>query len=258
MKHGTFKPAITGKTALVLILAVLSLNAGAQSVDFSKTLRTIDERSNFMGKDFSAKVKLVTEDPEKATDTKVARSFRRDREDTFLMLFLEPEHQLGQGYLKVEDSLWFYDPESRKFTHTSMKENFQGTDAKNSDFGQSSLATDYRIASSAEGKLGAFDVWLLDLEAVNNEVTYPFKRLSVSKKDGFLLKSEDYSLSKRLLRTSYYTSYVKLGDSYIADSVQYVDALVKGKKTKITITEASIEPLPDSVFTKAYVERVNR
>ena len=258
MKHGTFNFFTPMKTAFVLMIAVLSFDAGAQTVDFSKTLKTIDDRSNFYGKDFSAKVKLVTEDPEKATDTKVARSFRRDRSDTFLMLFLEPENQLGQGYLKVEDSLWFYDPESRKFTHTSMKENFQGTDAKNSDFGQSSLAADYQVAASSEGKLGAFEVWLLDLEAVNNEVTYPFKKLSVSKKDGFLLKSEDYSLSKRLLRTSYYTSYVKLGDSYIADSVQYVDALVKGKKTKITITEASIDPLPDSVFTKAYVERVNR
>jgi len=258
MKHGIFRMATPGKAALVLLLAVLSLDAGAQTVDFSKTLKTIDERSNFTGKDFSAKVKLVTEDPEKATDTKVARSFRRDRSDTFLMLFLEPENQLGQGYLKVEDNLWFYDPESRKFTHTSMKENFQGTDAKNSDFGQSSLSTDYKVAASAEGKLGAYDVWILELESVNNEVTYPFKKLSVSKKDGFLLKSEDYSLSKRLLRTSYYTSYSKLGDSYIADSVQYVYALVKGKKTKITITEASIEPLPDSVFTKAYVERVNR
>jgi hypothetical protein len=37
-----------------------------------------------------------------------------------------------------------------------------------------------------------------------------------------------------------------------------VDALVQGKKTKITLTEVSIDPLPDSVFTKAYIERVNR
>jgi hypothetical protein len=80
----------------------------------------------------------------------------------------------------------------------------------------------------------------------------------VTKKDSLLLKSEDYSLSKRLLRISYYPSYVKIGDTYIADSLLFVDALVQGKKTKITLTEVSIDPLPDSVFTKAYIERVNR
>jgi hypothetical protein len=32
---------------------------------------------------------------------------------------MEPESQLGQGYLKVDDNLWFYDPESRKFSHSS-------------------------------------------------------------------------------------------------------------------------------------------
>jgi hypothetical protein len=174
------------------------------------------------------------------------------------MLFLEPESQLGQGYLKVDDNLWFYDPESRKFTHSSMKENIQGTDAKNSDFGQSALAADYKVSAWTEGKLGAYEVWLLDLESTNNEATYAFKKIAVSKKDGLLLKSEDYSLSKRLLRTSYYTSYTKAGNSFIADKSLFVDALVKGKKTQITVTEISVAPLPDSVFTKAYVERVNR
>lgn len=244
--------------SLAFLFFLALFTAGAESPDFAKMLKTIDDRSNFTGKDFSAKMRLVSEDPSKATEIKAARSFRRDKSDSFLMLFLEPENQLGQGYLKVDDNLWFYDPESRKFTHSSMKENMQGTDAKNSDFGQSSLASDYRVASTAEGKLGAYEVWILELEALNNEVTYPFKKISVSKTDGFLLKSEDYSLSKRLLRTSYYMSYAKLGDSYIADSFMFSDALVKGKKTKITMTEISIDPLPDSVFTKAYVERVNR
>ncbi len=253
MNERTFKTA-----GLLLALALAGIGASAESPDFAKTLQTIDERSNFSGKDFSAKIKMVIEDPAKATEIKSAKTFRRDKTDSFLILFLEPETQLGQGYLKVDSNLWFYDPESRKFSHSSLKENMQGSDAKNSDFNQSSLAADYTVASSSEGKLGAYDVWILDLEAKNNEVTYPFKKISVSKTEGFLLKSEDYSLSKRLLRTSYYTSYIKLGSSYVADAIQFSDALVKGKKTKITMTDVSIDSLPDSVFTKEYVERVNR
>ena len=250
----------TRSIAVIFLIAALSAQAQtrAEAPDFEAILKTIDERSNFSGLDFSAKVRLVSDDPEKGNEVRAARSFRRDADDAFLMLFMEPESQLGQGYLKVDDNLWFYDPESRKFSHSSMKENMQGTDAKNSDFGQSALAVDYRVAAWTEGKLGAYEVWILDLEATNNEATYAFKKVAVSKKDGLLLKSEDYSLSKRLLRTAYYTSYVKAGSSFVADKSIFVDALVKGKKTQLTMTEISVSPLPDSVFTKAYVERVNR
>ncbi|HCM28778.1 MAG: hypothetical protein A2Z99_21265 [Treponema sp. GWB1_62_6] len=246
------------RAALAAVLSLSAMAAGAQAPDFPSILRTIDERSNFSGRDFAAKMRFASDDPEKGSEIRAARTFRRDDDDAFLILFLEPESQLGQGYLKVDENLWFYDPESRKFTHSSMKENLQGTDAKNSDFGQSALSADYKVTAWKEGKLGAYEAWIVDLEATNNEATYPFKKVSISKKDGLLLKSEDYSLSKRLLRTSYYTSYAKAGNSYVADKILFVDALVKGKKTQIAMTEISVERLPDSVFTKAYVERVNR
>ncbi len=246
------------RLVLLSISSLISLSVWAAEPDFKAMLKTIDTRSNFSGMDFSAKVLFVSDDPEKGHEVRAARTFRRDADDAFLTLFLEPQSQLGQGYLKVDDNLWFYDPESRKFTHTSLKENMQGTDVKNSDFGQSTLASDYKINSWSEGKLGAYDVWILDMEATNNEATYAFKKISVSKKDGLLLKSEDYSLSKRLLRTAYYPSYTKAGSSYIVDKALYVDALVSGKKTQLTFSEISVQPIPDSVFTKAYVERVNR
>jgi outer membrane lipoprotein-sorting protein len=243
---------------LTAVLAFFTTAAWAQSPDFNAMLVKVDKQSSFSGQDYSARLRMVSEDPQEGTEVRSARTFRRDDDDAFVILFTEPEDQLGQGYLMVEQNLWFYDPISRKFTHTSLKENLQSTDAKNSDLGQSNLAQDYRVASSRQGKLGAFDVWILDLEATNNEAVYPFKRISISVNNELLLKSEDFSLSKRLLRTAYYTSYVKASGSYVADKILFVDALVPGKKTQFTMSEISVAPLPNSVFTKAYIERVNR
>jgi len=251
-----------GRSMSRLLLAALLVFgasvAWAQSPDFHAMLARLDEQSSFTGQDYSARLRMVSEDPEEGAEVRSARTFRRDDDDAFVILFTEPEDQLGQGYLMVDENLWFYDPISRKFTHTSLKENLQGTDAKNSDLGQSNLAGDYKVASSRQGKLGSFDVWILDLEATNNEAVYPFKRVSISVNNELLLKSEDYSLSKRLLRTAYYTSYVKASGSCVADKILFVDALVPGKKTQFGMTEISVAPLPDSVFTKAYIERVNR
>jgi hypothetical protein len=72
------------------------------------------------------------------------------------------------------------------------------------------------------------------------------------------LKAEEYSLSERLMRTSYYPHYARIEDRYFPDKMLFVDELKKGEKTQLTFTDLSIAPLPDSVFTKAYLEKVNR
>jgi outer membrane lipoprotein-sorting protein len=200
---------------------------------------------------------MISEDPEKGLEKRVVRIFRRDKEDKFLLLIQEPDVQKGQGYLRLDYNLWFYDPDSRKFSHTSMKESFGGTDAKNSDFSAKSLADDYNEVSCTEGKLGNYDVYIIELKAVNNEVTYPYLKLWVSKNPNLIMKSEEYSLSKRLMRTSVYLNYAKTGNMYIPTTMIFTDELVKGKKTQISMKDISISKLPDSVFTKSYLERVN-
>ena len=241
-------------------LLLLCLSAGAlfaADMDGDKILNAIDELRNFEDVDFSAVMSMVREDEDGVEKMKV-QQFRRDGEDKFVMLFLEPAVQKGQGYLRIDDNLWFYDPESRKFSHTSMKEQFGGTDARNSDFGASNMIDDYRILSVEEGTLGQYSVYILDLEAKHNEVTYPQQRIWVTRDRYLVLKTEDYSETGRLLRTSLYPNYAKAGDQYVASRMIFVDELVEGEKTSITLSEISLADLPDSVFTKSYIERVNR
>ena len=226
--------------------------------DAPEILATIDEVRRFSGSDFSAVMTLISEDPQTGVEKQVVQQVRRDGEEKFLMLIREPPTMLGQGYLRVDDNLWFYDPESRNFTHTSMKERFSGSDARNSDFGASSYADDYRATSIAEGRLGRYDVYVLDLEGTHNEVTYPTQKVWVTRDLYLPLKVEDYSETGRLMRTTLLPSYVRAGQTYVASSIVLTDELIEGKKTQITLTQISVEPLADSLFTKAYVERVNR
>lgn len=245
-------------TAVFVILLLATFGVGAAQVDVDAILRTLDKQSSFPATDFSAKMTIVTEDPTKGIEKQVVTFFRRDKDEKYLLLVQEPKIQKGQGYLLLGDSLWFYDPESRNFTHTSLKENFQGTDAKNSDFSARSYAEDYKAVSVSEGKLGNYNVYIIELEAKNNEVTYPYLKLWVSKSPLLVLKAEEYSLSKRLLRTSLFPQYVKVADAYIPQSMIFTDALVAGKKTTITLSDISLTQLSDSVFTKSFIERANR
>ncbi len=244
---------------MILLSAAVAFPAAAITVEEAqKLLEELDVLMTFESRDFAAVMTMISEDPESGVTKHVVRQYRRDSEDKFLMIFEEPVTQRGQGYLNIGDNLWFYDPESRKFSHTSMKEQFGDSDANNSDFGASSIAGDYRVVDVVDGTLGKYEVYVLNLEGVNNEVTYPYQRIWVTKDTHLLLKAESSSASGRLMRTSYYPSYASVEGKYIPTRMIFVDNLIEGKKTQITITDISLADLPDSLFTKAYIERVNR
>lgn len=247
--------------AVVLALAV-TLSARvlfAQAApDGARILALVDQQLNFVTSDFAASMTLVAEDPTEGIDRQEVRLFRRDSGDSFVIIIEEPIANRGQGYLRVEENLWFYDPESRSFSRTTERESFQGSDARNADLGSSSLSQDYTVASVGEGRLGVHDVWVLELEAISNEIPFPFRTIWVTRSTNLVLKSEDYSVTQRLLRTSYYPRYSRVGSSYVPQQMIFVDALIEGQKTTITFRDVSLETLPDSVFTQAYLERVSR
>ncbi len=248
-------------TLLVALLALAPLAAFADTLpiaEANKILKELDATSNFSDKDFSALFTIVSEKPgEKQTVTQ-ARVFRRDAKKQFTILIMLPEVNKGQGYLTEGDNLWFYDPSSRKFSHSSIKENLQNTKAKNADFKSSSLSDDYTIAAVSDGKLGNFGVWIFDLSAKNNEVPYDKLKLYIRKDKHMILKREDYAVNGRLMRTTLIPKYVELDGKLLASQMLIVDEINKGEKSQITMTEQSVDKLPDKVFTKAFLEQVNR
>jgi outer membrane lipoprotein-sorting protein len=244
-------------TAIVAAVVLLGAPARAQEPDFDAMLQTLDERMTFGDGDFSAVYTIIAERPGEEREVTQARLFRRDQTDQFLILILQPLVQRGQGYLRIDDNVWFYDPESREFERTTIRENIQGSDAQNADLDQSSFSDDYTVVGSSEGRLGSFDVWILDLEATSTDVAYDRIRLWVRKDEPLVLKQEDYSVNGRLMRTSLFPRYERIGDKLLPNQVLIIDELNEGERTQLTMTEATTQSIPDSVFSKDYLERVN-
>ena len=255
----TVQPVIRGVTlaALLVVTLLLPAPASAQEPDFGEVLRTLDERMTFSDGDFSAVYTIISERPGEEREVTQARLFRRDQNDQFLILILQPQVQRGQGYLRIDDNVWFYDPESREFERTTIRENIQGSDAQNADLDQSSYSEDYRVVGSEAGRLGSFDVWILDLEATSTDVAYDRVRIWVRQDEWLVLKQEDYSVSGRLMRTSLFPRYERIGDKLLPRQILIVDELNEGERTQMTMSEATTQSIPDAVFTKAYLERVN-
>jgi len=229
----------------------------AQEPDLQQVLEDLDAMSNFYGKDFSCVYTIVSQKPGEEQSVTKIRLFRRDERDQFVLLILKPEVNKGQGYLQVDENVWFYDPESRKFSHSSLRENVQDSEAKNSDFNRSSFAEDYSVKAWKRDTLGKYPVYVMELEALNDEVSYPRMKIWVRRDIHLILKEEDYSVSDRLMRTALYPRYSKVGENYLPSQILIIDQLEEGQRSQITMRDASVAKLPDSVFTKAYLERVN-
>lgn len=247
--------------SVLLLSGIFVMPAAAQSLSAAEAtviLRELDDLGNFPGKDYSALFTIVSEKPGEKQSVTQVRVYRRDAKKQFTTLILLPEVNKGQGYLREDDNVWFYDPSSRKFSHSSIKENLQNSEAKNSDFTASSLVEDYQVQAITEGMIGKYPVWILDLKARTNEVSYDRIKISVRKDQTMTLRREDFSVNGRLMRTTLYPKYVSLEKKLIPSQILIVDEINKGEKSQITLAEQSVEKLPDKVFTKAFLEQVNR
>jgi len=243
---------------IMAFVAVSALSAQTVSLDWNKILTKIDEMGDFEKGDFSAEVTVVSQKPGKDDSTIVVRYFRRDIEDKFTMVILKPEIQKGQGYFCAGDDLWFYDPESRKFAYSSLKESFQDSDAQNSDFSASSLAKDYTIGETSSAKLGSIDVYVATLAAKDNKVAVAKRKIWIRQDNYLVLKEEHYSVSDRLMRTIAYPKYQTIDGKFVPMNMLIVDNLKIGEKTQLTFANPSVTKLPDNVFNKDYLERVNK
>jgi outer membrane lipoprotein-sorting protein len=252
------------RLALILYLVLFSF-FNLWAISDEELLKNADALASYYDTDFSAEFTIVQEKPGQARSTTVAGVFRRDAREMYVIVILQPAISRGQGYLKQGNTLWFYDPESRRFNTTGSSERFQNTNARNSDFTRSTMAEDYRIIAGEDVQLGRFACRLLTLESLTNDVTYPKMKIWISG-DGLVRKTEDYSLSGQLLRTSAIPDYHQIGRRFVPKRVLFVEelrgAVIDGKfvneKTQITINKPSFEKVADSVYSKTFLESVNK
>jgi outer membrane lipoprotein-sorting protein len=257
---------VKGPAPVMLFTAVfLSFGPALFAQTDLEILRRADALASYYDIDFSAEYTIVQDKPGQSRSTTVAGVFRRDSIETYVIVIMQPAVSRGQGYLKQGKTLWFYDPDSRRFNTTSSQERFQNTNARNSDFTRSTLAQDYRILGGENAVLGRFNCRLLTLEAVTTEVTYPRMKIWIGG-DGLVRKTEDYSLSGQLLRTSAFPDYYQIGNRFVPKRILFEEtlkgAMIDGKfvneRTQITINKPSFAKVPDSTYSKTFLESVNK
>ena len=225
-------------------------------------LQRADALVTFPADDFSAEYTITEVRPGEGTSRTEFVLFRRDRVNSYTILIREPAQDRGKGYLRIDQNLWLYDPTARRFTVVSASDRFQNTNARNSDFTQSTLAEDYRIVDHATELLGVYRTDVYDLEAIHDDVTFPRMRIWIDQND-LVRKFEDYSLSGQHMRSTAIPEYRALEDRFVPVRIiiqdelrgRTIDGRFRNERTLIEVRRESLQDVPDMVFTRTFLER---
>lgn len=250
-KHHLHRVTRRGIIAMALV-SLLSAAAAAQAGD--ERLAAIDRQKRVIGADLGYEIELATVGGGAGEKRSRMRVFRRDSERLLAALVLEPEAEKGEGYLRREDNLWFFDAESGAFVHRVLTDAISGSQMDSGDVEPDSLEEGYSVQGVSAGKLGSVDAEILELGEKSPQA-YPRMRAWLRASDGLLLKEEYYGASGRMLRYVLYPSHLRIGGRTLPRVAIYIDALDPARRTTATVSAPSLAPIPDSVFAKAFLER---
>ena len=264
------KNPFIGLLMLLVGFAVVGpLHAAPALAALSKTelvdiLKVVDERQKNQG-DWKSNVYIEQKEKGKVAVVYDALVFRRSADQKFMILFQKPKASEGQGYLRVDKNLWFYDPAVGKWERRTERERIGGTNSRRSDFDESRLAEEYDPEDAGTEKLGAYDAQVMTLKGKPGlDLAFPVIKLWVDRETKNVLKRQEFALSSRLLRTSYYPKWKKIfseskkADIWYPQEIRFYDEVEKENSTLILIKTVDLHSLEPNLFTKAWLESKSR
>ncbi len=243
--------------SLLLLLAV----SKGELVDL---LKAVDERQRNSG-DWRSESYIEQKEKGKVDVIYDATFMRRSKDAKFVIMFNKPKAQQGQGYLRVDKNLWFYDPAVGKWERRTERERIGGTNSRRSDFDESRLAEEYDPEDNGEEKLGAYTAQVMTLKGKPSlDLAFPVIKLWVDKETRNVLKRQEFALSGRLIRTAYYPKWRKVfseskkAEIWYSQEIRFFDEVEKANQTLILINKVDLRSLPENIFTKAWLEGQSR
>src|ERR1700742_1859399 len=191
---GLLEFAVVGPLRAASVFAALSK---PQLVDL---LKAVDDRQKNQG-DWKSSVYIEQKEKGKVAVVYDALVYRRSADQKFMILFQKPKASEGQGYLRVDKNLWFYDPAVGKWERRTERERIGGTNSHRSDFDEYRLAIENEPEFVGDAKLGAYNAVVMNLKGKPGiDLAFPVIKLWVDKDTNNVLKRQEFALSNKLLR----------------------------------------------------------
>ncbi|HEX5128034.1 MAG TPA: outer membrane lipoprotein-sorting protein [Rhodocyclaceae bacterium] len=244
--------------ALVLAVASLTSLAPVVRADDSDTARTLVEnadRVRFPAEGFQVDIDITSKTPDDAPELRKYRVLSKGNDNTIVMV-VEPDADRGQLLLMKARDLWLFMPSVSQPVRLSVAQRMTGEVAYG-DLARANFAGDYTPKLLRVDTIDGETYQVLQLDAIDHSVTYAKVIYWIKQSNNYPYRAEFYSVSNRLLKTCSYENFQPLGGRVRPTRLIMEDALKKGEVSVMEYNSMKMRDLPDKVFTKEYLKKLD-
>jgi len=212
------------------------------------------DQIRFPAEGFEVGIAITTTAAGGAPEPRKYRVLSKGNENTVVMT-TEPASERGQIMLMKGRDLWIFLPAVSQPVRLPLAQRLTGVVA-NGDLARANFAGDYKPQLLRTDTVDGVPMYLLELTAVDRSVTYHRVLYWVRQSNNWPYKAEFYSLSDRLLKTCLFQKYEKMAGRERPTRLTMRDALRAGEESILDYADMKLRDLPDKVFTKDYLKRL--
>ena len=245
----------------LMLSALATIGVHAQEAvipadDDAKARRIVEEadRIRFPAEGFQVDVAIVTTAKDRDPEERRYRVLSKGNDNTVVMI-TEPASERGQILLMKERDLWVFLPNVSQPVRLSLSQRLTGQVA-NGDLARANFAGDYNPRLLRTETIDGEKYDVLELTAAERGITYQRVLYWVRESTRAPYKAEFYSVSNRLLKTCTYGKFEKVLGKLRPTRLVMEDALHGGERSVLDYSGMKLRDLPDKVFTKDYLKKL--
>ncbi|MDD2987732.1 MAG: outer membrane lipoprotein-sorting protein [Zoogloea sp.] len=258
MSFNFYLPGLRDSCRALMTVAAIGLSALALADDV-ETARNAVARADevrFPRDGFQVQINIESSIPGEPMEERKYRILSKGNENTIVQT-LEPATDRGQAMLMRGRDLWVFMPNISQPVRLSLAQRLTGQVA-NGDLARANFSGDYEPKILRTETIDGEKMYVLELTAVDRGVTYAKVLYWVRQSNNWPHRAEFYSLSDRLLKVTRYEKFQNLGGRIRPTQLVMEDALKKGEVSVLRYSQMAAKDLPDRVFTKQYMDKLNR
>lgn len=214
------------------------------------------DRIRFPTEGFQVDVVIKTFAPDTEPEERAYQILSKGNNQT-LVLTTAPAIDRNQILLMRDRDLWAYLPNLSQPIRLPLSQRLTGQVA-NGDLARANLAGDYEPKILRQEKIDGETYHVLELDAIDQWVTYRRVLYWVNAKSSRPHKAEFYAVSGRLLKTCHYQEYKPMGGATRPTRLVIDDALRSGYRSVLEYGAMKPRDLEDKIFTKDHLKRLSR
>ena len=238
----------------VIVTMTSAESAESNDAELARSILEKADQIRFPRESFQVDVSINTTSPGQPTDMREYRILSKGNENSVVMA-TEPASERGQIILMKGRDLWIFIPSVSQPVRLSLSQRLTGQVA-NGDLARANFAGDYNATILRTDTIDGEKYYVLELIGVDRSVTYHKVLYWVRQSNFWPYRAEFYSLSDRLLKTSRYENFQTLLGKQRPTRLVMEDALRKGEVSVLEYSEMKLRDLPDKIFTKDYLKKL--